>query len=208
VEIHPAHGPIGSLRDFFLQLVTITAGVLIALSLEGLVEWRHHRALVAEAHETIRRELADNRKEVLGEEQSLSALQSNIEAGLQRTDDLLNNKPSTVQEVTLSVSLGELSEASWQTAERAGAFAYMDYGDLQRYSGVYRLQGIYLEHQRRLIAELAGVLPFVRYLAGDHAAPRNLEALRDRLMALGANVYVAKQLRGQLQTLYEAQSGR
>jgi hypothetical protein len=33
VEIHPPHRPIHSVQDFVLQLLTITAGVLIALSL-------------------------------------------------------------------------------------------------------------------------------------------------------------------------------
>ena len=64
MEIHPPHGPIHSLKEFSLQLVTITAGILIALSLEGLVEWNHNRALVREARTTISREIADNRKEL------------------------------------------------------------------------------------------------------------------------------------------------
>jgi hypothetical protein len=57
MEIHPPHGSIHSLKDFFLQLATITAGVLIALLLEGLVEWNHNRGLVHEARTTIGREI-------------------------------------------------------------------------------------------------------------------------------------------------------
>jgi len=61
VESHPPHAPAHSIKDFFIQLLTITAGVLIALSIEGLTEWNHHRQLVREATETIAREIADNR---------------------------------------------------------------------------------------------------------------------------------------------------
>jgi len=64
VDIHPPHGPIRSWKDFLLQLVTITAGVLIALSLEGVREWSHYRTLVREARETLAREIAENMKEV------------------------------------------------------------------------------------------------------------------------------------------------
>ena len=64
MEIHPPHGAIRSWRDFLLQLGTITAGVLIALSFEGIREAIHDRSLVREARENIRREIADNRREI------------------------------------------------------------------------------------------------------------------------------------------------
>jgi hypothetical protein len=66
VDIHPPHA-IHSWKDFGIQLVTITAGVLIALSLEGVRESIHDRALVREARENIQREIADNQREVNGE---------------------------------------------------------------------------------------------------------------------------------------------
>src|SRR5262245_25696016 len=61
VEIHPPHAAAHSLKEFLLQLLTITAGVLIALLIEGMVEWNHHRTLVREAKEMIAREIADNK---------------------------------------------------------------------------------------------------------------------------------------------------
>ena len=48
MEIHPPEKPIHTVRDFLLQLMTITAGILIALSLEGAIEWSQHRTLVSE----------------------------------------------------------------------------------------------------------------------------------------------------------------
>ncbi len=63
MEIHPPHAAARSLKDFFLQLLTITVGVLIALSIEGIVEWRHHRMLVRDAKAMIALEISDNRKD-------------------------------------------------------------------------------------------------------------------------------------------------
>jgi len=54
VEIHAPHGSIHSWKDLLIQLGIITAGILIALSLERVREWRHERALVREARETTR----------------------------------------------------------------------------------------------------------------------------------------------------------
>jgi hypothetical protein len=62
VDIHPPHA-IHSWKGFGIQLATITAGILIALSLEGVRETVRDRALVREARENIRHELADNQKE-------------------------------------------------------------------------------------------------------------------------------------------------
>jgi hypothetical protein len=48
------------LRYFFLQLVPVTAGILIALTIDGLLELRRQDKLVAEAHAAIAAEIADN----------------------------------------------------------------------------------------------------------------------------------------------------
>ena len=47
-------------RDFLLHLFTITVGLLIALSLEGLVEWQHHRHLVHDAEKSPHAEISSN----------------------------------------------------------------------------------------------------------------------------------------------------
>ena len=60
LDVHPPHEPLYNWRDFFVHLATITIGLLIALSLEGCVEWRHHRNLVREAEESLQREIRTN----------------------------------------------------------------------------------------------------------------------------------------------------
>ena len=46
--------------DYAFQFITVTAGVLIALFIDGLVESNHNRELVVVAREMIARKLADN----------------------------------------------------------------------------------------------------------------------------------------------------
>ena len=39
MDIHPSQGPIHSFKDFLFHLLTVIIGILIALSLEGLLDW-------------------------------------------------------------------------------------------------------------------------------------------------------------------------
>ena len=157
VEVHP-HDSIHSFRDFLLQLVTITAGVLIALSLEGLLEWNHYRILVREARDTIALEIADNRKEVDIALAGLDERKKNLETALQLANELLNAKKSDVHEIKLESNIAELGASSWQSAERTGALGHMDYAEVQRYSRIYALQDLYADHQRRSLERLAAAL--------------------------------------------------
>jgi hypothetical protein len=53
MEVHVPSGRPHSLKNFAIELGTITAGILIALTLEALVERHHYRVLADEARETI-----------------------------------------------------------------------------------------------------------------------------------------------------------
>jgi hypothetical protein len=66
MEIHAPHASAQSWREVFKQLAIITAGVLIALALDGVVSWFDHRKLVREALNNLRSEMADNVREVQG----------------------------------------------------------------------------------------------------------------------------------------------
>jgi hypothetical protein len=150
MEIHPPHGSIQSLKDFLIALATITAGVLIALSLEGLLEWNHNRRLVREARETVTREITDNKKEVDGILASAAARQNHLDNALHLANELLNSKKSDVRQVNLGTSIAELSSAGWQSAERTGALTLMDYAEVQKYAGLYELQNLFAVQQRQV----------------------------------------------------------
>ncbi len=58
LDVHAPHGKVEGWKDFFVHLFTITIGLLIALGLEGCVEWQHHRHLAAESKDALRGEIA------------------------------------------------------------------------------------------------------------------------------------------------------
>src|ERR1700735_555979 len=78
MDVHPPDQPIHTWGDFFIHLITITIGLLIALSLEATVEWVHHRHLVHVARQSIRHEMEENRKLLSADMTSVQDDQSRI----------------------------------------------------------------------------------------------------------------------------------
>jgi len=197
-----------STRNFVFQLVTITGGVLIALFLEGLVEWTDNRALVREARATIARELAENKKELDGSLAELDARTDNLESALRFANEMLEKKSTDIREITLNRSFAELSAASWQTAERTGALGHMDYDEVRRYSRIYALQDIFTAHQRRALERMSGALAALSAGNPHKAAPKDLEAFRQHVLALRGDLLIDRDLGKALSSAYTSELER
>jgi hypothetical protein len=191
-----------SARAFLIQLVTITGGVLIALFLEGLVEWSDNRALVREARATIVREIADNKKELDGSLAEQGKYATNLENVLRFANDLLSKKSSGVRQLTLARSFAELSNASWQTAERTGALGHMEYDEVRRYSRIYALQEVFTSHQERALDRLSGALTAIATEDPFKTSPEDLEALRRHVLSLRADLLIERDIGAALSRAY------
>ncbi|HJZ71964.1 MAG TPA: hypothetical protein VKE51_09490 [Vicinamibacterales bacterium] len=193
MDIHPPHA-IHSWKDFLLQLGTITAGILIALSLEGIRESFHDRALVREARENIRREIADNQKELDGELRGMPTQQQHLDGALTFANEMMAGGHSAIGSLEINVSNATLRNASWQTADRTGALAHMDYGEVQKYASAYAAQDLYAMIQRRMFDQVASALAIMS--AGDptKASRGDIEVFRRQLLELRGEVYILEQL--------------
>lgn len=202
VEIHPPHASIHSVKDFFIQLLTITAGVLIALSLEGVLEWNHHRSLVRQAKATIAREIADNKRALDDHLARSDERAADVETSLRLANELLKTKKSDIRKFQLNFHFPSLGAAGWQSAERTGALAHMDYSDVQQYATLYGVQDLYVAQGQRLLDGMVSVLSI---LEGDpHAAPPNdLERFRQGLLALRGELLIDEQIGKQLSDAYK-----
>ncbi len=142
MDVHPPHQPIHTWRDFFIHLVTITIGLLIALSLEATVEWLHHRHLVEEARGSIRREMDENRRRAAADLTYVQEDQARIEKDLQQLVALRDG--IKLEHVSLQYHLDwtGFSDSAWRTAESTGALNYMGYQSTQALTGVYTQQRI------------------------------------------------------------------
>jgi len=192
-----------SARGFFLELLVVTAGVLIALSLEGLREWNHYRSLAREARETIAREIADNKREIDGMLDDVDKRKENLETALGFADEMLKTKKTDIHTLDVGFTLAELSGASWQTAERTGALSHMEYSEVQKYSRLYAAQGLFAAQQRRTLERMTSAVAIVGGADDPALAPaKDLEMFRQQVLALRAEVFVGEQLARQLSELY------
>jgi hypothetical protein len=143
MDVHPPHEPIHTKRDFFLHLFTITIGLLIALSLEGLVEYMHHRHIVTEARENIRQEIENNHEAA---QQDLVHIQKALDAtdADLKTIRMIRDQPKSIKKIGLDYTLNfnQPDDAAWKTARETGALGYMPYKEVQDYSSLYTVQNI------------------------------------------------------------------
>ena len=196
MDIHPPHA-IHSWKDFGIQLVTITAGILIALSLEGVRESIHDRALVREARENIHREIADNRRELDGEIRAMPERSKKIANAIEFADKTLKHTSSEHDQVELQLNFPELNVAGWQTAERTGALAHMDYAEVQKYAAVYAFQEFLVQQHRRALENLSAAIGFIT--VADDGDPRkaptaDIERFRAQVIALRSILVIEEQL--------------
>ena len=201
MEVHPPEHPIRSVRDFFLHLLTITVGLLIALGLEALVEQFHHRHLVHEAESELRAEIAGNQKD----------LESALPFYTRQMDE--NNKMlDVIHKVGNSKNAGmdfngvTLNQASYVTAQTDGALGLMSYEESKEYADVYGLQTDFAKEQEAAIgvaAPLIGSL-FSHGVSMDKMTPAQLEAMSATLEAYNGHLFILKAIGKQLDALYKS----
>ena len=202
MHVHPVSKREHSLKNFVIELATITMGVLIALSLESLVEWNHYRQLVNEARETITHEIRDNQKELEGSLAKSASRFEGYDNALRLADELIARRKSSVTQFNVETNLAEFQTASWQTAERTGALSHMQYSEVQKYARVYSQQEMYETRQRRTLEQVAAVLAILG--SGDpHQAPiEDVRQFRSRLLDLKASALIEQQFATHLVETY------
>jgi hypothetical protein len=194
-----------SAGEWLFQLTTITIGVLIALSFDAVLRWSSDRALLTEAKQTIAQEVAANRAAIERHVASLPGRIEKFDAALKLVDDLLAGAEISSGEVELSVSLPELSDAGWQTAERTGALSLMGYADVQRLARVYSFQSLF---ERQAQGALEPLTKLQAWFAGERnpltSSPQSLASLRAMILDFRGTMHLHQQLSEQLSATYAA----
>jgi vacuolar-type H+-ATPase subunit I/STV1 len=192
IDVHAPHESMHSWRDFLLHLVTITIGLLIALSLEGLVEWQHHRHLVHEAEASLHAEIKSNAD---GMSSTLTALHKN-QAQLKNDVDVLKVVIATnhlPHHSFLAINFGIVTfdDVSWKTAQSTDALSYMPYDMAKEYASIYVTQDELLASEQQAARDATVSLgPFLDMKDSDpdptpeqaQAIKQNIETLQGQLL--------------------------
>src|SRR5437762_5766233 len=195
MEIHAPERPVHSARDAITHLVLITAGVLIALSFEGVATWREHRALVREARANLTSEIRDNRKELAGLFDGLAAGRQQLNHALVVAQMALDRKPIEDGSVEIGLALASLQNASRTTAEVTGALGLMDYDEVKKYASVYGHQEQFIRLQNDTFQNLTRALAIADILAHpSNATAREIENCKESIRLTLASLVVEEQL--------------
>jgi hypothetical protein len=203
MEIHAPHGSAQSWREIFKQLAIITAGVLIALALDGVVSWFDHRKLVREALNNLRSEMADNLREVQELFPNIVKERENLWHADELAQMLLDRKK--IEHVTLNLEFhgAEVKDASRTTAEVTGAFGHMEYGDVERIAAVYGLQTSFNRAQERANEHFVAAFAGASLLGSpDKADPERVKQWRSEIVLTLAALTVEEQIGQQLVKRY------
>jgi hypothetical protein len=187
MEVHAPHEPIHTWRDFFIHIATITIGLLIAIGLEQTVEYLHHRHLVKEARENIRREIEANEKQA---EIDLGYLQA--DADLMKTNvakaRALRANPHALDhnsEFKSEYSWTSFNDSAWTSARDSGALTYMPVEEVQRYDDLYETQRMMnADASESFTRQIELVAPFIMEDGPTNIKPEDLhQLLRDSATA-------------------------
>jgi hypothetical protein len=163
IDVHPPHEPIHGWRDFLLHLLTITIGLLIALSLEGCVEWQHHRHLVHEAEASLHTEIQNNAKDLPNVITALHKQQDELKHDVTVLKYIIKTHKSPKDE-SMSINFGihTFDDVSWKTAQSTTALSYMPYSQAEEYSNIYSLQNeLYTAEQQAARDAIISLAPFL-----------------------------------------------
>ena len=150
MDIHPPHGLVQNVKEFGIHIAIVTIGILIALSLEGIIEVVHDTRLVRETRENFQAELQVDRRQArkeLARDREIHAALDQLVADL---PTLLKNNPTQVGKRLAAIRTSGyfLLAESWQTALSTGALAHLPTDEVQRYGSTYYLLREYADVQR------------------------------------------------------------
>jgi len=186
LDVHaPQHTPNG-VRDFLIHLLTITAGLLIALGLEAGVEAFHHRHQRLEAEAMIRDEIKSNAEKIEQSEPQFKEELAGMNRVLQTLDSLSQGKnPGVLEEKDFVFHQSPMQDAAWRTAASTGALSYMNYVQVERFSEAYKEQDQLEAMERQTLDDYLLLIPMLSHHAKDMDPERAKQALVYARQAVG-----------------------
>ena len=188
LDVHAPEHKINGTRDFVVHLLTITVGLLIALGLEAGVEAMHHRHQRKEAEAMIRQEISDNRKTLLNSAEGLKAEIAGMTTVLNMLDSVSDGQAlpqGTLKEGDLHFSEGPMQDSAWRTASSTGALSYMDYAEVEKFSGAYKEQDQLEAMEVLTMNDYLQLVPVLSNHAKDMTPERAKDALPFARSAIG-----------------------
>jgi hypothetical protein len=195
MEIHAPDHPITGWKDTAKHLAIITAGVLIALALEGVVSWGDHRLLVREAKANLTSEIRGNKKELEGLFVNIDMEEKELEQADRVAQTLVAGGKIDHMSIDLSWHFAELKNAAVTTGQITGAFGFMDYAEVRHFADVYDLQAQFMRAQERQLQDFQPIIAFIRRITDPKVPSQaSVEDWRGRISSALTSLALQEQL--------------
>jgi hypothetical protein len=111
-----------------LRKLCPSRGLLITLSLEGLVEWLHHRHVMHQAQASLYVEINANAEKLPSVLDGLHAQQKALQRDVSFLKSVIAHPEVPIHEsIDAGFSMKTFQNVSWNTAQATGALAFMPY---------------------------------------------------------------------------------
>jgi hypothetical protein len=196
-DVQPPHMSIHGWRDFSIHLATITIGLLIALGLEGCVEWLHHRHLMHQAQMGLMTEIKANADSVQAKIAALESHQQELKRDIEILKQIIASPSAPIHDtLTLRFDISGFDNVSWATAQSTGAVTYMSYAVAREYSDIYSEQAE-IDAEARLAARDLSVAfgPLLNLKSGDASiSAEDAKLMKQHVETLQGQLYLLDSL--------------
>ena len=167
MDIHPPHGRVDSLKEFFTHILIVSISILIALGLEGIREsWREH-VEIQETRESFRAELSLNLQQLAKDQAQMHQTDTQLDQiiaempGLVKSPEALNKR---VDE--LKPGFYFFSTRAWESAMASGVLEHMKREERDHFVNAYLSVKNYRDYSLSTISAYTAV---ETYFPSHHA---------------------------------------
>ena len=206
IDVHAPNEPVLNWRNFFIHLVTITIGLLIALSLEGCVEWQQHRHLVRDAEASLQAEIQKNAKGMPSTLDDLHKQQGVLKQDVVVLKSILKTlKVPKNGHLDVTFHIHGMEDVGWKTAQSTGALSYMPYGRAEEYSDIYGAQDALRTSEQQAARDAVMALgPFLNMTDSDpDPTPAQVEEMQGKIEVLQGQLLLVDAFMGSLDREYK-----
>jgi hypothetical protein len=183
LDVHPPQHAAHSWRDFFIHIATIVIGLCIAVGIEQIVEFFHHRHQVHQMEEALREEGLENRAVIQHDLQRIDQAIAGASADIVTLQANPSQKPSPALKPEPADLFAPGNDA-WLTIRDSGLLSIVPRLLVENYWKVYYTQQL-------VVSDIDGVRSDnnrLSALISLHSSPSELSpADRDTLLVAYAN---------------------
>jgi hypothetical protein len=202
MDIHPPEHPIRSVRDFLLQIFTVTCGIIIALGLEGIVVDRREAHLARETRINFDAEISENLARVREARAQAAANEAWLQTAVAWCEALAAQKPVKDPADPPPRLFPTLANAAWETAVATQALRLLTFGETRALAAAYTHQATMNDLDTRAREQWISIAAF-NIVADARSAAEVRQALQQLRIAT-AYQYALDTLEGKLTTEYQA----